>query len=199
MGAKTNNANSPTWEQRQGHPRLCTARRRGDGKPCGRYAIRGGNVCGSHGGHAPQVRRKAKQRMDFAKDMMLLRAFKGIPEPAPTPTPRRATRPAGPPTQPAPQRPAEPPAEPPESGDVAHITKAQHEAMKRGEPLPAQGAPVAQPRSPVSGARGPRVPTWALPPPAGPTRTLVTEEEALAATAAANRAAGVYQKRRKRR
>lgn len=44
------------------HPRLCTAKNN-RGEPCGRYAIRGGTVCRSHGGAAPQVRAAAQLRL----------------------------------------------------------------------------------------------------------------------------------------
>ena len=44
----------------------CTAHNR-RGAPCKRYAIRGGTVCPTHGGSAPQVRAKANQRL---RDMM---------------------------------------------------------------------------------------------------------------------------------
>src|SRR5690242_18758926 len=40
----------------------CTARR-SDGQPCKAQAIRGGSVCRVHGGSAPQVRRKAAERL----------------------------------------------------------------------------------------------------------------------------------------
>jgi hypothetical protein len=43
--------------------RKCSARRR-DGQPCGCWAIRGGTVCRVHGGAAPQVRRKARDRLE---------------------------------------------------------------------------------------------------------------------------------------
>jgi hypothetical protein len=36
---------------------------RGDGSACKRWAIRGGYVCPSHGGRAPQVRRAADRRL----------------------------------------------------------------------------------------------------------------------------------------
>jgi hypothetical protein len=52
---------------RQGNPRLCSARRQ-DGKPCGRWAIRGGTMCGVHGGSAPQVRAAARRRYKQASD-----------------------------------------------------------------------------------------------------------------------------------
>lgn len=45
----------------------CTARRT-NGKPCGRFAIQGGSVCATHGGSAPQVRAKAKRRLDAFAD-----------------------------------------------------------------------------------------------------------------------------------
>jgi hypothetical protein len=34
------------------------------GKPCGNYAIKGGTVCSSHGGGAPQVKAKAAVRAE---------------------------------------------------------------------------------------------------------------------------------------
>lgn len=36
---------------------------RPDGSPCKRWAIRGGFVCPTHGGRAPQVRRAARLRL----------------------------------------------------------------------------------------------------------------------------------------
>lgn len=103
-------------------------------------------------------------------------------------------------------------------GDVAHITKAQHDAMKRGEYIPAPADPPALspatvivdaevvdepvPHPERVGERADRstVPDWAEPPPAAPpSRELVTLEDAAADVAAANRAAGVYQLRRRRR
>lgn len=42
--------------------RVCTAHTRA-GKPCGRWALHGTNVCQFHGGSAPQVRRKAALRL----------------------------------------------------------------------------------------------------------------------------------------
>ena len=47
-------------------PRRCRARRT-DGQPCGCWAIRGGFVCRVHGGAAPQVRAKAKVRLESAR------------------------------------------------------------------------------------------------------------------------------------
>jgi hypothetical protein len=42
--------------------RKCEATRQ-DGEPCQAYAIKGGNVCRVHGGSAPQVKKKAKERL----------------------------------------------------------------------------------------------------------------------------------------
>lgn len=49
------------------HPRRCQAYRH-DGNPCRRYAIRGGFVCRVHGGSAPQVVAKARERLALAAD-----------------------------------------------------------------------------------------------------------------------------------
>lgn len=46
--------------------RKCRAHRK-DGEPCGNYAIAGGRVCRMHGGSAPQVRRKARERIVMAR------------------------------------------------------------------------------------------------------------------------------------
>lgn len=45
---------------------------RSDGSPCKRWAIRGGFVCPSHGGRAPQVRRAAGRRLT---EVALYRTF----------------------------------------------------------------------------------------------------------------------------
>lgn len=51
--------------------RKCRAHRR-DGQPCGNYAINGGRVCRKHGGGAPQVRRKADERVLMARAYALM-------------------------------------------------------------------------------------------------------------------------------
>ena len=43
-------------------PVKCSARTR-TGNPCSRSPIKGGTVCASHGGRAPQVKRKAQERL----------------------------------------------------------------------------------------------------------------------------------------
>ena len=45
----------------------CAARRQ-DGNPCGMAPIRGAAVCKMHGGAAPQVRRKAQERLALAAE-----------------------------------------------------------------------------------------------------------------------------------
>lgn len=45
----------------------CTAWARSKGRPCGHWAIRGGYVCPTHGGKAPQVRLAAQRRLAAAQ------------------------------------------------------------------------------------------------------------------------------------
>lgn len=47
--------------------RRCSARR-SNGQPCRAYAVHGAAVCVTHGGAAPQVKRKAQERIDAAAD-----------------------------------------------------------------------------------------------------------------------------------
>lgn len=49
----------------------CTATSSQSGKPCRAPAIRGGTVCVTHGGAAPQVREKARQRLLEAVDPLM--------------------------------------------------------------------------------------------------------------------------------
>lgn len=44
----------------------CTAIAKGSQRRCQRRAVPGGTVCAMHGGNAPQVRRKAEQRLEQA-------------------------------------------------------------------------------------------------------------------------------------
>jgi hypothetical protein len=48
----------------ENHPRRCTAHSSQTGERCKRSAIRGGNVCASHGGRARHVKAKARERLD---------------------------------------------------------------------------------------------------------------------------------------
>ncbi len=59
-------------------PRKCRATRR-DGQRCGCWAIRGGYVCRVHGGAAPQVRRKAAERLAMVKVYREMGAALGLP------------------------------------------------------------------------------------------------------------------------
>jgi hypothetical protein len=43
--------------------RRCTAHSSQTGEPCKKAAIRGGTVCASHGGQAPQVKKSARERL----------------------------------------------------------------------------------------------------------------------------------------
>jgi hypothetical protein len=173
-----------TTDQRLNHPRRCTARRQRDGKPCGRFAIRGGTVCHIHGGASPQAQRKAKQRMDFAKAIMLERAVRGVaPDPRVSPADKRlakvVAKRAGKPIRRAAKRPAGP--------------------HKPAEPAPAPEHPaetaVARPDSPLAVRTAPERPRALRPHFAEPTKPpnagLTTAEDSVADIAAANRRARV--------
>lgn len=65
--------------------RICTARRT-NGEPCRKTAIKGGNVCMTHGGAAPAVRAKARARLEMAADRMAKELLKIAVDPdAPLP------------------------------------------------------------------------------------------------------------------
>ena len=49
----------------------CSAKSGRTGRPCRQWAIRGGNVCRTHGGLAPQVKRKAEERIERARLQMV--------------------------------------------------------------------------------------------------------------------------------
>jgi hypothetical protein len=183
--------NALNYEQRLNHPRRCSARRQRDGKPCGRFAIRGGAVCGLHGGASPQAQRKAKERMGFAKAIMLERAVRGIAPAADVPAAdkrlaravakqqgkpgpaRRATRPAGPPAPPKTAAPAR---------------------QEHAETQPERAVGLAKPTE-----RPANLPPPFAEPTEPPSRGLSTLEDAVADVATANRRAGVTRTRRRRR
>jgi hypothetical protein len=196
MNAETPKNDSPEnvdgrhYEQRLAHPRRCNAHRQRDGKPCGRWAIKGGYVCWIHGGGSPRAQRKAKERIAFAKSIALERAVRGLmPDPSSPPDAKRmaevvvrrvAKRPAGPPAPtPAPAAPAAPAAQRAPAPEKAAETQANR---------PVKPAPV------------PSAPPWAEPASQSPSRALTSLEDAVADTVAANRRAGaVSQRRHKRR
>lgn len=197
----------------------CTARSTRTGEPCKRPAMLGGNVCYHHGGNAPQVKAKAQRRLQQAADALVQRllgfALDGsVADPVALQAIRDALDRAGLGAKQAVA--VEVKQEPWEEllGDVAHITRAQHEAMKRGELLPAPAAlPSADDRAEVVDAEvvedaherpapvdeghagQPPVPEWAEPPPRTTTRQLATEEAA-AAEVARTRVRQSKQKRR---
>lgn len=57
--------------------RRCTGHNARTGLPCKAWAIKGGTVCWYHGGSAPQVREKARQRAEAAEALALARKTAG--------------------------------------------------------------------------------------------------------------------------
>ena len=57
------------WENSKVPERRCTAHKR-NGDRCKNAAIRGGAVCGYHGGNAPAVKAKARLRLEMASDRL---------------------------------------------------------------------------------------------------------------------------------
>ena len=53
----------------------CKAHKK-DGTPCGRWPVKGATVCPKHGGSAPQVRRKAQERLLEAADSLMAALLK---------------------------------------------------------------------------------------------------------------------------
>lgn len=199
----------------------CTARKQ-NGEPCKAMAARGANVCRVHGGSAPQVKAAAQRRIQNALDAAAKRllgfAFDDdVAESIALQAVNGILDRGGLSAKQAVEVDVKPPAPWEEVlGDVVHTTKAQYEAMKRGEMLPPTrqpalpapaddivdaevvDAPVSQAECVGGGADVPPVPEWAEPPPAPPSRELVTLEDAAAEVAQANRRAGVSQRGQKR-
>jgi hypothetical protein len=195
----------------------------GNGDQCGKVSMEAQKVCGTHGGRAPQSKLAARRRLDEAADRMAkellgiaigaeseavkLSAVKDVLDRAGLKPPAQVELSAKPP-------------EPYEEllSDVAHVTKQQHEAWKRGEftpvPAPQQALspadrdivdaeivedPHARPASSTrERADRSAPPEWAEPAPASPTRGLTTEEQAMAALPPAARPTRVSQTRRRR-
>lgn len=174
----------------------CTARSTRTGEPCKRPSMLGGNVCYHHGGNAPQVKAKAQRRLQQAADALVQRllgmALDGdAPDHVALAAIRDALDRAGLGAKQAVEVSVEPAPWEQLLGDVAHLTKRQHEALKRGELLPpppelppaevveaefVDDAPEAHPepheeRADAPGAR-PNVP-----PPFADMRTRVSTEE----------------------
>jgi hypothetical protein len=203
----------------------CTARSKRTGERCQLPSMLGGNVCRSHGGAAPQTRAKAKRRLEQASDVLVQRLLQfaldgGVDDNVALRAIRDALDRAGLMAKTEVSVEVKQPWEE-LLGDVMQITKAQHEALKRGEwppaaPHPAPTEPPALPPAedyvdaevvdgpvppPDSPAPGRTPPSWADDPRRtfAPPRALTSAEDAAAETARANRAARVSQARRKRR
>jgi hypothetical protein len=56
-------------------PPLCAGHKK-DGTPCKKHPIRGSTVCRVHGGAAPQVRKRAQERLQAAADILMAQLLK---------------------------------------------------------------------------------------------------------------------------
>jgi Helix-turn-helix domain of resolvase len=67
---RDNEAMTTTHDRIDPSPRRCKAHSSRTGEPCRLPPVKGSNVCRSHGGAAPQVKAKARQRIEDAADRM---------------------------------------------------------------------------------------------------------------------------------
>lgn len=201
----------------------CTARSQRTGQQCRRPAARGANVCPVHGGAAPQVKAAAKRRLDQAADVLVQRLLKfaldgEAPDHVALAAIRDALDRAGLGAKHAVEVEVKPPA-PWEAllGDVAHMTKAEHDAIHHPDRLaPVRALPPAdegpeivdaevvpdapEPHPERVGERAATAgqPLWAEPPAAPPSRELVPlDPDTMADVNRANRAAKVNRARRR--
>ncbi len=73
---RDNQAMTTTHDRIDPSPRRCKAHSSRTGEPCKLPPVKGSNVCRSHGGAAPQVKRKARQRIEEAADRMACELLK---------------------------------------------------------------------------------------------------------------------------
>lgn len=204
----------------------CSARSTRTGEPCKRPAMLGGNVCYHHGGNAPQVKAKAQRRLQQAADALVQRllgmALDGdTPDHVALAAIRDALDRAGLGAKQAVE--VEVAVQPWQElmGDVAKLTKAQHDAIYHPERVappaalpPAEDAleivdaelvpdphdvpPDSTEATPDAADRAERRRPAFAEPTEPPSRDLVPLEDATSDAARANRAARVVQVRRKR-
>lgn len=186
--------------------RRCSAHRR-NGAQCAKVAMEAQTVCGTHGGRAPQAKAKARRRIDEAADRMAARLLgfaenENVPAYVALQAVESALDRAGLSAKTAVELTVGRDPWEEVMGDVMQITRAQHEAMKRGEPLPPPAAlppadlevvdaevvedHTARPPSSTAGHAeaadrgddGGSRPAWGEDPPTRPGRGLMTYEQA---------------------
>jgi hypothetical protein len=195
------------YEGRMRYSNHCTATNK-RGKPCGAWAIRGGNVCRVHGGMAPQVQRKARERLQASSDAVAhaiaesmkrhgvtaQTAGRGLPAPWGERMKKALEAMEGRYEQPAPATPRPP---------ARRATRPSGPPVAATAPTPAPEAPVSRPGrggEPRDGEKRPDAPRARFAPPTPPPPpALATYEDALADVAQANRRARAVQTRRGRR
>lgn len=124
--------------------RRCSAHRR-NGAQCAKVAMEAQTVCGTHGGRAPQAKAKARRRIDEAADRMAARLLgfaenENVPAYVALQAVESALDRAGLSAKTAVELTVGRDPWEEVMGDVMQISRAQHEAMKRGEPLPPPAA-----------------------------------------------------------